>query len=285
MTPLFGMIRPGNVLIATGSVWLGGWIAGIHFFDLGLAMDGLAMGMLAAAGNLHNDIIDIEVDRVNRPARPLPSGAVSITVAGWITVLLFIVALGLGALRNWDHLNYYAGVAGVLFIYNRFLKGWPVLGNLAVAGLCASALALPMLNLDYSAEPLVLLPLVTFSFLFTWVRELVKDIEDVEGDQSIGLHTLPIVIGAEPCRVLARMLLMLANLVVAYPVVTGMYPAEFLICATLFVLPFSVIAFQALSPTNQQWRKAQSNIKRAMVGGLLASVLTFLFLPHLWALF
>jgi len=81
------------------------------------------------------------------------------------------------------------------------------------------------------------------------------------------------------------MLLMLANLVVAYPVVTGMYPAEFLICATLFVLPFSVIAFQALSPTNQQWRKAQSNIKRAMVGGLLASVLTFLFLPHLWALF
>jgi len=282
MHPLFRMIRPGNVVMAGGSVWLAAWIGGADLGQHGLWLDGVALGLLAALGNLHNDLVDLPVDQVNRPERPLPSGLVS-SQQVWSVILLGLCLLViLGLLRDVPHGIFFVVVAVLLFVYNRWLKGWPVVGNLAVALLCASALWVPLLDQQVwstGSHPEWLWPLVGFSFLFTWVRELVKDVEDMAGDGCAHLKTLPLLIGKRRSLVVAQGLLFLCVGSILLPWMRVIYPFAFVVVCVLTVLPWVGRAWLALRSKNTTLRVAQKSLKMAMVGGLVASILVFRLFP------
>lgn len=150
--------------------------------------------LLAAAGYLINDLLDLAIDRRNRPDRPLPSGAFNppaVQMAYWwinvIALLLVYDAPRLLLLHAFCFLG--------LWAYSRYWKRQPGWGNIAVALFCALVvwewLLLP-LSSDYS---IVLGIYGGFAFFANLIRELVKDQEDALGDAAEGVRSLPIVYG------------------------------------------------------------------------------------------
>lgn len=278
----FRMTRPGNVLIATLSVWLGAWIAGARIEFSGIIIDGLVLGFLAAIGNLHNDLVDQPVDRINRPDRPLPAKKIEVWAVWFGIIALLVVSILLLAFRSYPQWIFASAVLGALYIYNTKLKSLPLVGNMAVSALCASALWMPALDKNIWSDistPDRLVPLVFFSFLFTFVRELIKDIEDMQGDSALGMRTLPLLLGEHFAKVVSIIVLLLGVISTVWPSITGVYPISFVITCAVFVYPLLILTLWNLRNHSEDYRAAQQHMKLAMIGGIVASVVVFRVFP------
>ena len=153
---------------------------------------GIATLLILSAGNALNDACDVEVDRVNRPHRPIPSGRVSARGSVRFAAVLTVAGVALAAVVNGLAVAVAAGAAVCLVAYALLLKGTPLGGNLVVGLLTSGAFAaggIAVEALSHAAAPIV------FVFLFTVSRELVKDIEDVSGDARHGASTAAVAWG------------------------------------------------------------------------------------------
>ncbi|MCL1955734.1 MAG: geranylgeranylglycerol-phosphate geranylgeranyltransferase [Fibromonadales bacterium] len=210
---------------------------------------------LVAFANAHNDIIDFEIDKINRPKRPLPSGKISIKAAYILLYALSFFTMLFSILAGVKFAVLFL-IAGLLSIaYNRFLKGLPLVGNFTVALLSTTPVVIPIINFGLPQRELYIL--VFFAFMLNFMREITKDIEDIEGDKSQNLKTLPLLVGIN----LPLGLVFICQL-------------QCLMLFTLFkpfllvgVAPFFVLAdiFAIL----KKWRLSQTMLKLAMLGGLV----------------
>lgn len=175
--------------------------------------------LIAAFGNIYNDICDLPADKVNRPDRVLVTGALDLTsalrLAGWCLALGLMIA----AYAYVDALIIAVTVASVLFIYDRDLKSKPLVGNAAVAAVCAATVAYGSLcGPGWNRQVSVLM---VCAFSLTLVRELYKDIQDVEGDKAMGAKTFPILFGERRSSQLALLPLAFTIYYVAYRIVSS----------------------------------------------------------------
>ncbi|MDP6700961.1 MAG: UbiA family prenyltransferase, partial [Candidatus Latescibacteria bacterium] len=181
--------RPLNGLITALSVGVGLWTANAPpTWGPGL-IAALSAALINGAGNAFNDLIDIDIDRINRPDRPLPSGRISPFVAGVQTLALTLAGCLLGFWLSPWHGSIALGVALLLALYSIFLKNSLLWGNILVA--FVGALAFPYGALAAGDLGRSWIPAL-FALLFHIGREIVKDIEDVAGDRLRGDHTLPL---------------------------------------------------------------------------------------------
>ena len=189
------LLRPLNVFTSGLAMVIGSGILGT-LNDTGTLLLVMAVVMcFAGAANALNDVVDYEIDKINRPMRPLPSGFVKKRTALFISILLF----SMGTLACLE-LSEAAKVIGIVIampfmvLYSKYLKGMPLIGNMIVAfilGLSFLFCGAAFNNMSPMWIPMIL------AFGLTLVRELVKDIADMEGDQSAGLKTFPITAGIE----------------------------------------------------------------------------------------
>lgn len=276
------MTRPGNVFIATASVWLGAWVSGAKLSWNGIFLDGIILGFLAAAGNVHNDIVDLPIDRVNRPNRPLPARKVELWAAWFTLIGLLSVSSVLLIFRSPSQWIFAGVIIGLLYLYNIRLKGMPLIGNLVVSALCASALWMPALDREAWTDistPDRLIPLVFFSFLFTFARELIKDIEDIEGDRTVDHRTFPLLFGVTLSKLLSLVIIAIAAFFIFWPWLGGTYPGSFVVASLFLVYPFLILSAWHMRNSAQNWHSAQKQLKYAMIGGITASVLVFRVVP------
>jgi geranylgeranylglycerol-phosphate geranylgeranyltransferase len=185
--------RPHNCVLAGIVGVLGSIVAVGHLPDaLTTLLVFLVVTLGCAGGNTINDYFDYEIDKINRPERPLPRGEMGRKTAFYYAMVLFAAGLALAAM-----INVYALILGVIAYATMFLYAWklkplPFIGNLAVAGLTG---ATPL----YGAVAVGHLGLAGYlavcAFLVNVAREVIKDIEDVEGDLAKGAKTLPIIWG------------------------------------------------------------------------------------------
>ncbi len=144
-------------------------------------------------GNTINDYFDYEIDRINRPERPLPRGAMSRKTALYYSLSLFAVGLALAYFINTADFVLAIVAYAAMVLYAWKLKPLPFVGNLVVASLTGAtplygALAVNRIGLAGY--------LALCAFLVNVAREVIKDIEDVEGDITKGgAKTLPILWG------------------------------------------------------------------------------------------
>ena len=185
--------RPHNCVLAGIVGLLGAIVAVGHFPSPEKALLAfLVVTLGCAGGNTINDYFDYEIDRINRPNRPLPRGAMSRK-----TALIYSLALmGLGLVFS-IMINLYAFVLALIaytamLLYAWKLKPMPFIGNLVVAGLTG---ATPLYGAIAVGEIGLAGYLAVCAFLVNVAREVIKDIEDVEGDLSKGAKTLPIIWG------------------------------------------------------------------------------------------
>ena len=185
-----GIIRPANSIVAGIAAVIGYIIATGALVPEAFLLF-VVVFLVTGAGNTINDWYDVEIDRVNRPERPIPSGKVSERGALALAAVLF----GGGILVSLFTTPLCAAIAiinsGLLVFYAFSLKKTAFLGNLAVSYLAGSIFlfggALAGMEGMVHAAPVFLITLLAMV-----TRELLKDAEDVKGDSLQGASTVPI---------------------------------------------------------------------------------------------
>ena len=189
----FSLARPLNVLLAFIAICLAGIIAGVAAPDFGrLTLAGIVGMALTAAANAMNDILDVEIDRVNKPERALVRGDISIQAVWMFTIVNAAIGLTISWFLSLTLFIITATSFLVICLYNRYLKRIPLIGNIVVGMVTGTAF---LFGAEVAGAMSAGIPLAVMAFIFTVARELLKDIEDIEGDQLSGLRTFPIVYG------------------------------------------------------------------------------------------
>lgn len=259
---LWRSVRPGNLLII-GATFAIIWtlmrtaferpIFGfdkINSLDSGFFLIVISIILIAAAGNLLNDFLDIEADKINRPYKNLTP------LLGRAAPRLYLVLTALGivigiqaSLKLGDSLFilYPVATSALLYLYSKKLQRSPLIGNLCIALLCAS---IPFVTygwflLSYKSVFLppnfyqngalenivshlennafyVSLFYGSSAFTLNLSREIVKDIEDNDGDEKVGHKTLLNTIGMKS----SKRLLLVLNVLYLLIVLTAILAVE-----------------------------------------------------------
>ena len=225
----------------------------------------VAVFLITAGGNVTNDYFDIDIDRVNKPRRALPS--VLITQRNALVYALALLLFGVAAslLINLVCFGLAALNAVLLVLYSWKLKRSVLIGNLLIGYLTGS-----IFLFGGAAVHSFLVPGVLFvsAMLAITSREVVKDIEDIAGDRRAGASTLPIRYGVPFSLATAAFFMLAAVAISPLPFVTGTFGSLYLV----IVIAADVILLcgTAISPSAPG--RASTVIKYGMVAVLLAYV-------------
>lgn len=224
---------------------------------------------VSGAGNAINDFFDIKIDSINRPERPIPSGRVSAKEALYFSYLLFALGTVLAFSIN-PVCGFIALFNSLLLIfYAKTLKSTPLLGNLSIGYLTGSTFLFGASVFGVKGLE-TLFVLFLLAALAITAREIVKDIEDMEGDRQEGADTLPLRIGAKKAGYLAVLIGFLAVLLSPLPYFMSILGMRYLYLVFLADLGFLAAIYQLLvrdSPT-----KSSKMFKIAMLFALIAFV-------------
>jgi len=178
--------------------WSNFWIFPHRFFEIAL-ISYFVYFFIAAAGMVINDIFDLEVDKINKPNRPLPRGALTVKQAWIYTVTLWAIGITLAFLVSITSGLLALVFSGVGFLYAARVKVLGVLGNFVVA--FSFAFGYLYGSLITSLERGIWgIPLMTWLFFITAFmvlqgREIIKGMEDIEGDKLREVKTIARVYG------------------------------------------------------------------------------------------
>lgn len=219
MRTIFTMLRVPNLLIIALTFLLLRYLVFIPVYStysIHPGMDSLsylimitATILIAAAGYISNDYFDVATDRINKPQKqyigihftPGSTFAIALFFSFFSTVLAIWLAM---IIRSWLPAVLLLSALIVAWWYALKLKKSLMWGNLAVASMSAGTIAMAWIIENQfsqvSGEPFRLITgiitfITIFAFLLSLLREIVKDIEDIEGDRLINCKSLPIVKG------------------------------------------------------------------------------------------
>ncbi|WNY27645.1 geranylgeranylglycerol-phosphate geranylgeranyltransferase [Methanolapillus ohkumae] len=243
-------------------------------YDIFILLDIFIMVFLASgAGNVLNDYYDIDIDKINRPDRPLPSGRVSLTEAVYLAILCFSIALLIAFF-----INPIAGVFGFLNVfmliwYAKSLKRTILIGNFSIAYLTGSTFLFGAAFFGWDGI-IALLPLAILAFFATASREIVKDIEDMKGDARDGAITFPIKFGTKTASYLAAALGIVAMILSPLPYWMDEFGVYYLYALIPVELCFLYTVYVLLREKN--YSKSSKLLKVAMLLALLAFIVGIL---------
>jgi len=264
----FELARPLNTLLTFGSVLLGGWIV-TETLTLNLVIAGLSAAAIAAGGYIHNDLCDRHVDRISHPARPLPTGRISTRAATSAFLASFVFGTCLTAALPTLSQIAAAIILVALILYNCTLKKRALIGN-ALVGIVGGA---PFVygGIAVGHWGPTLLPGALAAY-FHFTREIVKDLQDVEGDESNEGRTLAIRLGDRGTKAIISALLVGLVVTIPVPSFVGLAGSGYL----LISLPLCALLLLALVTVLQAEHHRDLAIpSRLLKGGMLIGILAF----------
>ena len=267
---LFSLTRPLNVLITFLVVIVGAVICiGQEYSLLKIILAGISAALIAGAGNVINDVIDLSSDKINHPKRPLPSGKITSPEAVIEYTLLTTVALLLSAFINIIALVIVSVTWVLLFFYSYRLKRIPLIGNLTVSFLTGLAFIYGGVAVNNAQSAII--P-AFFAFMINLIRELIKDMQDVEGDSQLGIKTLPQKLGFGKTKIIITTLSALLIAATLIPFINRIYQIEFFVIVMVIVNPLLVYVIKKLfeDDSQQNLNKLSNILKLDMVFGLIA---------------
>lgn len=208
---------------------------------------------IAAGGYIINDIMDQEVDGINKPKKAIVGHSVSENLAYNIYVGLTLAGVGLGfylskVIMRPNFVTVFILCAALLYIYATSFKRIIIVKNIVVAFLLAFSILIIDLFMIFPATDSTnreqMLPvfsvLIDFSliaFLINLLREIVKDLEDINGDYNAGIQTLPVALGVARTTKLVFGLSFIPNASILYYIYVNLFELQF---ATVYILGFIV---------------------------------------------
>jgi geranylgeranylglycerol-phosphate geranylgeranyltransferase len=273
--PALKLVRVGNVAVSFVGTVVGGLAARAAGVELSaelwlfVLLAAASTAMVTAGGNVLNDLLDLEGDRVNHPDRPLVTGAISPGTGRLLAIGLFVAGIEVAipvALRE-PLLGLILAIAvGSLLGYEFRLKARGFAGNLLVALLTGLVF---LYGGAAVGNALVLAPFAAMAFLATLSREVIKDMEDVEGD--VGRSTLPQTHGLATAAGVARGAVVAAVVLSFVPLVWFLSPtslAGIMYLALVLAADAGFAVSIAYLPQRLHWEQTMSKV--AMTVALLA---------------
>ncbi len=270
MLPWIIILRPLNLLQAMLAVVLTTAFLGEMDQMQILIMLILSVVTINAGGNIINDIYDLEIDRINRPDRPLPSGALTVGQARIYLIVLFTAGLVFSGLISLGTFII-AGPISIptLIAYSACFKRTPLVGNLTVSFMLGLAFIYVGAAFENIQPTLVMAAL---AFGFTLIREIVKDLEDMDGDARDEARTLPLVWGEIKTLNFVIILMVFFVFIDLLPYALGIYNQVYLWIVLLGInFPLLLFAFILWKqPIKKNYSRVQLFLKLDIFVGLAA---------------
>ena len=190
------MSRPINVLIAIFSVLITSFILKQDFCSKTIFFTSIVVAGFTVFSNIINDIFDVKTDRINSPNKPLPSGKITIQNAIIFATLVLILSTIATFQLNENAKNLVIFIVfPIIITYTPVFKSVPLFGNILIGSILGCVFLFSELSLlgkiNYLWIPALLATHLTV------LRELLKDIEDHDGDFNAGIITFPVCFGID----------------------------------------------------------------------------------------
>lgn len=246
---------------------------------------------IAAAGYIINDYFDVNIDQVNKNSKVIIGKIISRRWAIFFHAALSIAGLILSFIVGYQLNNFYVPLFNffailLLWFYSTTFKKKLLIGNIIISLLSAwviLVLALSEYRFRISSEDIVWHQMLVlsffyggFAFVISLIREVIKDMEDIEGDSNFGCKTMPIVWGLPASKVFVAvwLIVLTATLLIIQIFVVQfgwwlltLYSIIALIIPLLFVLKKLYVA-----KTKNDFHKLSSIVKVIMAAGILSMV-------------
>ncbi|UGS22571.1 geranylgeranylglycerol-phosphate geranylgeranyltransferase [Flavobacterium channae] len=214
---------------------------------------------IAAGGYVINNIMDQDTDEIAKPQNRVVGVSISETVAYNWYIGLTIVGVGIGFyLSNVIYKPTFASmfilVATLLYMYATSFKQIPVLGNVVVALMLSTSIViiglfdiLPAIDIDNRFRMKEAFGILThyaiFAFIINLIREIVKDLEDIDGDYQSGINTLPIAIGIKKTKIIVGVLTVISIALLAYYVNANFFELDYVVYYAMVLIVGPLIYF------------------------------------------
>jgi 4-hydroxybenzoate polyprenyltransferase len=210
------LTRVWNLLILAVSQYFTGvmLISPAKVFDLRFFLLATATGLIAAAGYIINDYYDIKIDLVNKPERVVIGKGITRRYALMLHTVLSLLGIAIGFFLDWRIGIINFSSAFLLWWYSNDLKRQPLIGNVVVALL--TAMGIIIVDALYQTGNSLIFIYASFAFFMTLIREIIKDMEDLKGDDTFGCRTLPIIWGLRKTKFLIYGIILLFSLTVIF---------------------------------------------------------------------
>jgi len=264
------LIRPLNVIMSGFSIFIASEVIGPDLDKRLVLLLSVIVMLFTSGANALNDALDLKIDLINRPLRPIPSGKVNIKTAFLLSFIFFIFAslLCLQLNKNAEFIGIFIAMP-IMTLYTTYFKNKPLIGNFSVAFILSLSFIFCGAAFN-SINPMIIPTLLCFGLSF--LRELVKDMADIEGDKSSGLSTFPIYSGFENSIKLVIIISFLIGLGSFIPFLNSTYNLWYLFFLILGVeIPILFIVFLMLKkPSIKSAEKSAKVLKFSTFMGLIA---------------
>jgi len=257
------ILRPFNGLMSVFAVFIAAML--VNFFvPYQLLLAFLVVFLISGAGMVINDYFDYDVDKVNRPKRPIPSGRISRDVALAYAIVLFLIANFIVLF-----LNFYMFILAIFntvinIAYSWKLKKIVLVGNFTVSWLVASTFLFGSLLKGIITATVLILFLMAFSSNVG--REIAKSIEDVKGDMKRKVNSLSTVTNRYFAGWIAVIFILFAIIFSPLPYMFGLLSVKYIYLVIIADIIFAFSCFTIfISP-----KKSQKMMKIAMFIALIA---------------
>ena len=219
----------------------------------------IATVCIAAGGYVINNIMDQDTDEIAKPQNRVVGVSISETVAYNWYIGLTIVGVGIGFyLSNVIYKPTFASmfilVATLLYMYATSFKQIPVLGNVVVALMLSTSIIiiglfdiLPAIDMDNRFRMKeafdILMHYAIFAFIINLIREIVKEMEDMDGDYQSGINSLPIAIGVQKTKIIVGVLTVISIGILAYYVNSNLFELDYVVYYTMILIVGPLIYF------------------------------------------
>lgn len=236
--------------------------------------------LITSAGYLYNDWEDVQADTINKPNK--------MPILRWSPWVFYVVFFGFNGLAIWlvQGLNplltkYFLGIIVLLIAYSRFLKRLPLIGNLTISVLAAFSVYVVYLHFQSQNRNLIVF-YAGFAALLTYVREIIKDLQDVEGDKQAGYITFPVLAGMKQARSVVILTSMFILLVYGNLLWTWIIPMFRMPMRSVFIiyqaacvlLPLIYLIWKSTNATtSKEFGSLSSLAKYIMATGILSMML------------
>lgn len=272
------------------------------FFHMGVLI--AASVLIAAGGYIINDYFDIKIDTLNKPDKVVVGKSIDKRTAMLMYQLCTFSGIAIGLFLSWHVKSLmlaftFLVVPGLLWFYSASYKRQLIIGNAVIAFLSAlSVLIVLLTELEYlkTQASIVLNPVVynnlfawvggfaLFSLLLTWIREIIKDMEDVYGDREMECRTLPIVWGIKTTKIIS---IGLISITIAILLIINFVCIDFEGTLTLryilfgLILPFVWVIYLLIKAKQpDEYHRISNLIKFIMMIGLLYAPIFYFLLAR-----
>ncbi len=251
----------------------------------------LSTVLIAAAGYVINNIFDQETDKFNKPKDVIVGKSISETNAYYSYVALNVTGVAIGfylsnAIGKLGFASLFILIAATLYFYATSLKQMLLIGNIIVALLLSFSVLIigvfnlyPIVNIENQSILAnlfsILVDYSVFAFMINFIREIVKDIEDMSGDYNQGMNTLPIFIGKQKTTKIVFTLSFIPLFSILYYIKIYLFPLVY-VCIYMIVFVVAPLLFFMVKIWTAESQKQFHNLSTLLKWILFFGILSIL---------